>query len=596
MLHERCRYRAAREDLNGERHEEIGYWGARGDCVGAAGDMRTRGRGRGGYRTVDYAIAANSVEAEMPDDPIRHVVLLALENHSFDQMLGGLNELFPALEGVSPDNTNIDSDGTVYFQRATEERQMPLDPHHEVPWVAEQLEDDNSGFVRNFSKMYPQSKPEDRQYVMGYYPAGFLPGLHALAKEFTICDHWFAALPGPTWPNRFMLLTGTSMGRVNMPDDGTRKADLAGYFQQTQDTIFDRLTDKGINWKCYFHDIPQSWVLDHPRQPQNTARYFYMDEFFDDARGREEDFPQFCFIEPDFMGIVGNDDHPPHDVMKAEKLIADVYNALRANEQLWRSTLLIVMYDEHGGFYDHVVPPPAVPPDDHHEEYAFNRFGVRVPALLVSPWVERRVEKTPFDHTSILKYLTDKWQLEPLPSRRMAQANSIAVALRAKRRDGLLTRIELTDDQLTPPDPDKEEDAINDNSTHDQALTRLRDFIVTEADETAPRIYVWFVRFAEGVKAFFSRRESSRRAFDVSIAEPDKLGTADVSVKDDIARSLMRKKKEAVPIVGQHLRDGTLSDARRRHAAHTLEMISDRRFHGERKLNEAQYLLELHGQ
>ncbi len=535
----------------------------------------------------------------MPDDPIKHVVLLTLENHSFDQMLGGLNVLFPELDGVSPNNSNADSDGTVYVQKETKERQMPLDPHHEVKWVAEQLADGNGGFVRNFSKMYPRSGRDDRQNVMGYYPADFLPGLHSLAREFTICDHWFSSLPGPTWPNRFMALTGTAVGRVNMPEDGTHKADLHGYFQQSQDTIFDRLTDKGIQWKCYFHDIPQSWVLDHQRLPQNAARYFYMDEFFDDARGREQDFPQFCFIEPDFMGIVGNDDHPPHDVMKAEKLIADVYNAIRANERLWQSTLLVVFYDEHGGFYDHVVPPPAVPPDDHHDEYAFNQLGVRVPALLVSPWVARRIEKTQFDHTSLLKYLTDKWQLDHLPSRRMAQANSIAVALSARPRANLLTRIELTADQLTPPDLDREEQAIDDNSTHDQALTKLRDFIWDEFDEEAPAIYARFARWLENVTSFFRSPGPARldgRAFNVSIAEPDKLGTADVSVKDDIARGLMRKKKQAVPILAAHVRDRTRSEARRRHAARTLELISGRRFHTDRKLDEAQRLLELHGQ
>src|SRR5260221_2856402 len=87
------------------------------------------------------------------------------------------------------------------------------------------------------------------------------------AQHFTICDHWFSSLPGPTWPNRFMALTGTAKGRVNMPGDGTRKVDLAGYSQQDQDTIFDRLDENGISWKSYFHDIPQSWVLRHQRRP-----------------------------------------------------------------------------------------------------------------------------------------------------------------------------------------------------------------------------------------------------------------------------------------------------------------------------------------
>lgn len=534
----------------------------------------------------------------MASDPIKHVVLLALENHSFDQMLGGLNEWFPELDGVSPQNHNIDSDGAVYSQTPTNERQMPLDPHHEVQWVAEQLADDNGGFVRNFSKMYPQSRPEDRQFVMSYYRAGYLPALHSLARQFTVCDRWFSSLPGPTWPNRFMLLTGTAMGRVNMPDDGIHKTDLPGWFQQRQNTIFDRLTEKGINWKCYFHDVPQSWVLDHQREPHNAARYFYVDEFFDDARGRATDFPQFCFIEPDFMGIEGNDDHPPHDVMKAEKLIADVYNAIRANEDLWNSTLLVILFDEHGGFYDHVVPPMAVPPDEHQDEYLFNQLGLRVPALLVSPWVERRIETTQFDHTSLLRYITDKWQLEPLPSRRMAEAKSIAVAIGARRRDNVLPRIELTENELTPPDLDREEAAIADNSTHDQALTRLRDYML-QLDEAAPRWYTNIARWFEILKSDFSIYNPARTAryeFNVSIAEPDKLGTTDVSVKNDVAKALMKKKKLAVSILALHIRDDKLPLARRQHAVQTLELISKRRFHSEMKVDEAQRLLALHGQ
>jgi phospholipase C len=126
----------------------------------------------------------------MTNDPIKHVVLLALENHSFDQMMGALKEVFSQLEGVSttPPNRNVDNDSTIYFQEETTERQMTLDPHHEIQWVAEQLQDSNGGFVRNFSKMYPQSTRQDRQYVMGYYPVDFLPALHSLAREFTLCD------------------------------------------------------------------------------------------------------------------------------------------------------------------------------------------------------------------------------------------------------------------------------------------------------------------------------------------------------------------------------------------------------------------------
>src|SRR5262249_48321692 len=152
------------------------------------------------------------------------------------------------------------------------------------------------------------------------------------------------------------------------------------------------------------------------------------DDFFENARN-EHDFPDFVFIEPKYFGADENDDHPPHNIMKGEKLIADIYNALRSNPDLWNSTLFVVYFDEHGGFYDHVVPPAAVAPDDHQCEYTFDQLGVRVPALLISPWVSRGVEHTQFDHTSLLKYLTDKWNLGPL-GRRTAAASSIAAPIR----------------------------------------------------------------------------------------------------------------------------------------------------------------------
>ena len=267
-------------------------------------------------------------------DPIEHVVLLMLENHSFDQMLGALKGVYSDLDGVDEGNFNVDDKGLPYYQKHTTERQMLLDPHHEVDHVAAQLKDGNKGFVRDFVSCFPDSTPEQRQCIMGHYPLDFLPALHRLGREFTVCDQWFSSLPGPTWPNRFFALSGTSCGRVNMPGDEEHTVDLKGWFQQDQITIFDRLSEKGIEWRVYFHDIPQSSVLLHQRRPENLARYFYIAKFHEDAKGLAADFPQFCFIEPDFMGTDENDDHPPHNIMKAEKLIADVYNSLRSNSEL----------------------------------------------------------------------------------------------------------------------------------------------------------------------------------------------------------------------------------------------------------------------
>ena len=143
----------------------------------------------------------------------------------------------------------------------------------------------------------------------------------------------------------------------------------------------------------------------------------------------EKSFPEFVFLEPKYFGADENDDHPPHNIMKGEKFIADVYNAIRSNPDLWNNSLLVITFDEHGGLFDHVTPPGAVAPDNHREEYTFDQLGVRVPALLISPWVSRTVEHTQFDHTSVLKYLIDKWSLGPL-GLRAAAATSIAAALR----------------------------------------------------------------------------------------------------------------------------------------------------------------------
>jgi phospholipase C len=169
------------------------------------------------------------------DDPIKHVVLLMFENHSFDQMLGCFKQIHAGLEGVDATrpNVNRDNDGNSFPQAETGERQMILDPRHEVNHVAVQLQDGNGGFVKDFiaankdDKTLPKTLLDKQcHFVMGYYPLDFLPALHRLAREFLICDHWYSSLPGPTWPNRFFALTGTSMGRVNMPEDGEHTVDF----------------------------------------------------------------------------------------------------------------------------------------------------------------------------------------------------------------------------------------------------------------------------------------------------------------------------------------------------------------------------------
>jgi phospholipase C len=367
-------------------------------------------------------------------DPIRHVILLMFENHSFDQMLGCFQSIFPnEVDGVNSASprSNKDSSGRDYYQRESSDPVVSPDPRHEVEHILNSLKDGNSGFVSEYEKEYRDTTPEQRQRIMDYFGPDDLPALHALARNFTICDHWFSSVPGPTWANRFFAYSGTSKGIVDMPQ---HVEDTHLYLLYDQDTIFDRLNEKRIPWRVYFGDVPNSLVLKHQRHPDNALHYRLMHEFTSDSQGPEKEFPSFSLIEPNYFKGEQNDDHPPHSTMRAQRLLAHVYNTLRKNEELWNSMVLVVAYDENGGFYDHEPPPTAIPPDQFQEKYTFDRLGVRVPALLISPLVDRQILSTEFDHTSLLKYLTEKWMLGPL-TERVTQAKSFSGVFRKSPRN-----------------------------------------------------------------------------------------------------------------------------------------------------------------
>lgn len=403
--------------------------------------------------------------------PIKHVVVLMLENRSFDQILGCMQAVFPGevdgIDPTAPPRQASDPEGNFVEQlpkawaKLTWSADVDFDPLHEYPNVSRQL-DPKQGFVYDFSREYKaqldslQSTDERRnviQQIMAYFPFGTLPALHVLAQSYTICDRWFASVPGPTWANRFFVHSGTSKGYVRMPD-GVFHPHLHTY---DQETIYDQLTRAGKSWKIYHSGMAQSMTLTRLLLSTNASNFSSMNNFFNDAGGREEDFPAYSFIEPRYgdeltaddlgnevVAAPANDDHPPHNVLNGQNLIAQVYNALRQNQSLWDTTLLVVLYDEHGGFYDHVVPLSAPAPDAYTGEQfnwrfkdgttnnvtaTFDRYGVRVPALLISPWVPRAVCHVEFDHTSVLRFVTELWNLNPLPSARMTQAKSIQQAL-----------------------------------------------------------------------------------------------------------------------------------------------------------------------
>jgi phospholipase C len=226
-----------------------------------------------------------------------------------------------------------------------------------------------------------------------------------------VCDRWFSSLPGPTWPNRLFAHSGTSKGHVDM----SMLPALIHAYNQT--TVYDLLSAANINWRIYYGDTAQSLLLTH--QLQHPGHYHrFDDDFLKDAAGPASQFPAYTFIEPHYLGPNESDQHPVHGVQNGEALIAKVYNAIRGNADLWSSTLLIIVYDEHGGFYDHVWPDPnnpalgaTVAPDGNTGKFVFNQLGIRVPAILVSPWVAKGVTHPKYDHTSILHYAGTKFGL-----------------------------------------------------------------------------------------------------------------------------------------------------------------------------------------
>jgi phospholipase C len=380
---------------------------------------------------------------------IQHVVVLMLENNSFDRMLGDV----PGVDGVDPAHprTNARTDGTPVPEARTVMRRMlcdparndskPVDPQHDLADVLEQLQGPNQGFVQSFERHNSGCAPECWAEVMKYYGLGSLPVLHKLAQSFAVCDRWFSSMPGPTWPNRFFVHSGTSLGHTDMPEGIFRPA----IHLYDQDTIYDRLSAANKSWAIYFGDVPQALTMTH--MLGYPCQFHKMDNFFTDVSGPEANFPNYSFIEPAYFGDDQNDQHPPSDVIRGEILLAQVYNAIRANESLWEKTLLVVLYDEHGGFYDHVSPPTCVAPDEDVDSgFEFTRLGVRVPAVLISPWLEPQILHDDFDHTSLLKFAIDLWELGPLGAR-TASANSFASSWKT-------TAVPRTETPASIPEPD----------------------------------------------------------------------------------------------------------------------------------------------
>jgi phospholipase C len=401
---------------------------------------------------------------------IKHVVVLMLENRSFDSMLGCLYQSDETFDGLTEahQNTWHKPDGTtqpvpVWASQTwtpTDASIPDPDPGELFTDIHMQVQglDANSqpnlgpatmdGFVDNYMRQTPGKKAPDPAAVMHYFTPEQVPVISTLAREFGVSDRWHASAPCQTWPNRFFAHTATANGYVN---------NSPTHFPYTKETVFNRLDDAGQSWRVYFHDVPQSATLSRIWDKATTHFRHFTEDFAADARNGT--LPGYSFIEPRYftdiaLGKLPNDQHPPHDVTHGEALIATAYNALRGGAG-WENTLLIITYDEHGGCYDHVVPPKATPPGGPTPDgFAFDRFGVRVPAVIVSPYVPKGARirppgETPFDHTSIFATLRKLFDLPSLTPRDEA-APHLLPALTDTLRTDCPVSIQVPQVQTTP--------------------------------------------------------------------------------------------------------------------------------------------------
>lgn len=414
---------------------------------------------------------------------IKHIVVLMLENRSFDNLLGWLyeNQEIPDGQHFEGLNTqlwnpldNIDSDGNPFIEKVPLEKNgqpktkygkpvpNPVDFTLPKPDPGEGFADTthqlflkykvgelypptpiNMGFVQNYQNAMTYGTltygdaPTDPRSIMKTYTPEQTPVLSELARSFAVCDQYHCSVPSQTLPNRSFIHAATSDGHVNNDPDAITTSRTI--FNQIQDAIDDG--NKNLSWGIFSNnllaksgkkreeDLDGKFGKDHFSLTRLTMQQLH-DARYDDNFGTLDDFykkcksgklPSYTFLEPQFGGDLQNDQHPPADIRPGEKLMADIYNAVKKSPA-FNETLLIITYDEHGGCYDHYPPQgDAVSPDPENKPgqqgFLFNRFGVRVPCVLINPYIRkgliaRPAGYTPYDHTSVIKTIQNCFGLK----------------------------------------------------------------------------------------------------------------------------------------------------------------------------------------
>lgn len=359
----------------------------------------------------DEREAIDFLEASQPpnprNSPINTTVVVMMENRSFDHVFAsyGIDDARRRndLLTVPADWQLPGPQGQIYLPTPAT-RPCLLDPPH--GWDDSRLQLNggaNDGFALNyFDRWQLEQILAD---VIAYQRRSDLPFSYDLADAYTVFDHWFSSVLGPTLPNRYYLHSGTADGH---------KSNLESIFSErglTWKTLYHQLDEAGITWKYYFTDLPLVILFSglHDRWNENI---FPIDAYFTDAAAGR--LPPVAIVDP---GFTLNDDHPPHHPRLGQIFLSEVYDALATSPQ-WNECLFLLTYDEHGGFFDHVAPPQM---DDDHGDEGFNQLGFRVPAIAAGPYVRRHaVVSEIFEHSAVSKWLAWRYGLEPLTTRARA--------------------------------------------------------------------------------------------------------------------------------------------------------------------------------
>jgi phospholipase C len=421
------------------RRDLLRYGGAVGagamGMSGAGGFLLTLSAAARPLRAPD-SLPDRRLPAGTPDEslPFDHIVVVMMENHSFDNLLGALaHSGQPRAHGLRFNraglarNSNPGPEGPVVSFPIPTTAQSPAVSQAWNP-THEQIDGGRmDGFVRSVSSEQP----------MGYWTADVLPFAYSFASTFTLANRWFCSAPCQTYPNRRFLMAGTAYGDIATNDESLSDP------PPPNGTIFDRLHAYGISWRNYFTDLPQTAIIPSiiETYPTNLASFAQFQ--LDCAAGT---LPSVSFVDPEFgvlsdigaplaalpgmeaiagkLESTGGDEENPQDMSYGEYW---AYTAVQAvlHSPLWPRTLLIYTYDEHGGYYDHIPPPAAPAPDSIAPELGpedipggYDIYGPRVPAIVASPYSRpNAVTNVVHDHTSVLATIAAKWNLPALTYR-----------------------------------------------------------------------------------------------------------------------------------------------------------------------------------